>query len=184
MSVRDFWQRWARSRDVARNVRLGRLKVGEGFELQCDLFLTGPGRVEIGDNVTVRSSFWDKRRLVTFATHSPGAVIRIGDNTMLEGTRFGCRILVEIGSDCFVGESTIKDTDFHSMDFLDRDAPEKVNSSPVVLERGVRVSYDCHILRGVTIGRDTVVRPHSIVSDSLPAGVIASGYPARAENGA
>ena len=176
-----FWKKLFTSRrtdDLEKAIKAGRLTVGSNFQLSCRFYFTGPGKMEIGNNVVVKPSFWDKNHFVTFTTYHDDAVIRIGDNTVLEGTRMGCRVGLNIGSDCYIGESSILDTDFHSLDYLDRDGSGKVQASPVKIEDGVRVGCGCHILRGVTIGRDTVVRPMSIVSQSLPAGIVAFGSPA------
>lgn len=171
-----------RDRDgLERALKTGRVQVGSGFELGCRFFFTGPGRLEIGDNVSLLPSPWNVNHYVTFSTYHPDAVIRIGDGTVLEGTRMGCRLSLVVGPDCYIGDASIMDTDFHSLDAHDRDAPDKVKASPVEIGRGVRVGYGCHILRGVTIGEETVVRPLSIVSQPLPGGIVAFGFPARRE---
>ncbi len=167
--------------DLDAAIKSGQVTVGSNFQLSCPFHLTGPGRLEIGNNVVVKPSFWDEQHLVTFTTYHADAVIRIGDNTVLEGTRMGCRVRLDIGSDCYIGETSILDTDFHSLDYMDRDGSGKVQASPVTIEDGVRVSCGCHILRGVTIGKKTVVRPMSIVSQSLPGGIVAFGSPAMDE---
>ena len=160
-----FWNKMFSSKqtsDLDKALQTGRVKVGSNFQLSCRFFFTGPGRLEIGNNVQVKPSIWDKHRHVTFSTYHAESIIKIGDNTVLEGTRMGCRILLDIGPDCSLGETSIMDTDFHSLDYLDRNSPDKVKASAVKLESGVRVGYGCHILRGVTIGKETVVRPLSM----------------------
>ena len=179
-----FWRKLGFSRlesGLNKALKTERVTVGSNFQLSCRFFFTGPGRLEIGNNVVVKPSIWEKEHIVTFSTYHVDAVIKVGDNTVLEGTRMGCQVKLDIGPDCYIGETSIMDTDFHSLDYLDRNAPGKIKANPVKIEQGVRVGYGCHILRGVTIGKDTIVRPLSIVSHSLPGGIVAFGYPAREE---
>ena len=53
-------------------------------------------------------------------------------------------------------------------------------TAPVVLEQNVWLGEGTRVLKGVTIGENTVVGAGSVVSRSLPANVVAAGNPARA----
>ena len=50
----------------------------------------------------------------------------------------------------------------------------------VVLKKGCRVGANSAVMPGVTIGENTVVGAHSLVTKDLPANVIAFGVPAKA----
>ena len=52
-------------------------------------------------------------------------------------------------------------------------------TAPVVIEQNVWLGEGTRVLKGVTIGENTVVGAGSVVSRSLPANVIAAGNPAR-----
>ena len=52
-------------------------------------------------------------------------------------------------------------------------------NGPVVLKRGACVGANSVIMPGVTIGENTIVGAHSLVTQDLPANVIAFGVPAR-----
>jgi maltose O-acetyltransferase len=49
----------------------------------------------------------------------------------------------------------------------------------VVLEENVFIGDRVMILKGVTVGRDSVVGAGSVVTQAIPAGVVAAGNPAR-----
>jgi acetyltransferase-like isoleucine patch superfamily enzyme len=73
---------------------------------------------------------------------------------------------------------TITDTNWHPLDWRDRLAGKPGEYAPVVIEDDVWLGMNVTVLKGVTIGRRTVVGAGSIVTRSLPAGVIAAGQPA------
>lgn len=49
----------------------------------------------------------------------------------------------------------------------------------VVLEENVWVGMGCTILKGVTIGKNSVIAAGSVVVHSIPPNVLAGGNPAR-----
>ena len=49
----------------------------------------------------------------------------------------------------------------------------------VVIEDGAFIGARCIILKGVRIGRGSVIGAGSVVSRDVPAGVIAAGNPAK-----
>ena len=73
---------------------------------------------------------------------------------------------------------TITDTDWHAIDWRDRLAGKPGETAPIVIDDDVWLGMNAVVLKGVTIGRGTVVGAGSIVSRSLPEGVIAAGQPA------
>jgi acetyltransferase-like isoleucine patch superfamily enzyme len=54
-----------------------------------------------------------------------------------------------------------------------------MKSAPVVIEDDVFIGMNCVVLKGVTIGRGSVVGAGSVVCKSLPSYIIAAGNPAR-----
>jgi len=77
---------------------------------------------------------------------------------------------------------TIADTDFHALEPRGRrfnKNPEAIGSAPVRIQDNVFVGTGAYILKGVTIGANSVVGAGSVVTSSIPADVIAAGNPAR-----
>lgn len=148
-----------------------RVSIGRNLILGGKLKIRGPGRVIIGDNVTIGM-------VVTPYTYSTEAEIRIGDDVFLNGTRFGCKHRIEIGSRSILAECRILDYDFHSTDPEHRNDPEYIKSSPIAIGENVWITLQCIVQKGVTIGRDSTITPNSVVRSDIPAATIAGGNPA------
>ena len=144
---------------------------GKNLRIQGWMSIRGPGYVTIGDNVTIGMT-------VTPWTYSSQAIIQIGHNVYLNGTRFACKKKIEIGDDCIIGESRIMDTNFHSTD-IDRHNPDSyVKTEAVVVADNVWIAPDCQILPGARIGKNSVIGINSVVTGRIPANVMAAGHPA------
>ena len=139
----------------------------------------------LGARVTLRS--WPAsnplvpNHPVVLATRKRGALIQIGDDCGLTGTTLVAAERIQIGNRVQVGaNSTIVDTDFHPLTVEER-ARDFLNGAhaPVIIEDDVFIGMQSLILKGVTIGRGSVVGAGSVVVKDVPAGVIVAGNPAR-----
>ena len=155
---------------------------GAPIALQPILFV-GPGEVVLGDGVQFG---WKNSPLFyTGYCHvevsNAAARIEVGDRTefnnnlMLKSEGEGIRI----GKDCLFGAQVqIFDSDFHELD-----PARRVGGTPqtaaVEIGDNVFAGMGVKILKGVTIGSDSVIGAGSVVTKSIPAGVIAGGNPAR-----
>ncbi len=148
-----------------------RFSAGRGFRVQGRLIVRGPGRVRFGDDVRVGMT-------VTPWTHTADALIDVGHETFLNGTRFGCARSISIGRRCILADVSILDTNFHSTraDRHDPAAPVKV--AAVALDDNVWVASGAGLLPGTRIGRNSVVGFGAVVSGDFPADVIIAGNPA------
>lgn len=117
-------------------------------------------------------------RRCTIATLKPGAEVRIGLRSGFSGTTITAAESVTIGDRVLCGANvTITDTDWHG---LEPHANRGVAAvAPVVIEDDVWLGLGVVVLKGVTIGRGTVVAAGSVVTRSLPAMVLAGGNPAK-----
>lgn len=112
-------------------------------------------------------------------TQSQKAVLRIGQNTFVNGTRFGTFESITIGDNCILADCRMMDTDFHSVD-KNRMQPEAITkNAPIVVENNVWISAGSAVLKGVTIGQDSVIAFGSVVVASVPPGKIFGGNPAK-----
>ena len=147
------------------------------------VLMLGPGSIALGRQVEFG---WRRSRAYrTGYCHLEAAAdqasIEIGDEAQINndvfiksegpGIRIGARAL--LGS-----EVTIYDSDFHELHPARRRGGEP-GMAAVELGENVFVGDRVTILKGVTIGADSVIGAGSVVTRSIPAGVIAAGNPAR-----
>jgi maltose O-acetyltransferase len=106
-----------------------------------------------------------------------GGRLEIGEGTYINyGTSIACSKSIVIGKKCLIGTyCNIIDNDYHGI--IDRDKPAP--SQDVVLEDNVWIGGKVIILKGVTIGKDSVVAAGSVVTHSIPPRCIAAGVPAK-----
>lgn len=124
-----------------------------GCNERCILFVGKNASIDIGDNVGISQA-----SLVSMCS------IRIGDN-------------VKIG-----GGTMILTTDFHSMNSQIRAShkdTEYRKVAPIVIRDNVFIGTRCIILKGVTIGRNSVIGAGSVVTKSVPDNQIWAGNPAK-----
>jgi acetyltransferase-like isoleucine patch superfamily enzyme len=102
------------------------------------------------------------------------AAINIGDDCGFSGTVIGCEKSITLGNRVRCGANTvITDTDWHT------DDPRTSPPEAVVIEDDVWLGLNVVVLKGVTIGRGSIIGANSLVTRSIPAGVVAVGTPAK-----
>ena len=118
---------------------------------------------------------------VVLATWCRGARLEVGAHFAMTGGTLCAAEHITIGNDVVVGANTmIVDTDFHPLTPDGR----RVNSSEgqsaaVVIEDDVFIGMNCLVLKGVTIGRGSVIGAGSVVTRDVRPGVIVAGNPAQ-----
>jgi acetyltransferase-like isoleucine patch superfamily enzyme len=148
------------------------------------LFRRLPGsRIRIGGNCRFRSSKWSNlagvNRPCIVSTLTGTAVVEIGSDCGFSGAAIGCASRIFIGDRVLCGANvTITDTDWHPVGWRERFAGGPGETAPVTIGEDVWLGMNATVLKGVEIGRRTVVGAGSIVTRSLPPGVVAAGQPA------
>jgi acetyltransferase-like isoleucine patch superfamily enzyme len=105
-------------------------------------------------------------------------VIKIGNGCGFSGTSIGVKESLVIGDNVLVGaNSFITDFDWHSLNPLDRDNAADVKARKVVIEDNVWIGLNCVILKGVRIGRNSIIGAGSVITRSVPADSICGGNP-------
>ena len=108
-----------------------------------------------------------------------GDGIRIGARTFVN---FNCTMLdaapITIGDECLLASGVQLITPTHPIDPVARRAAWE-QALPVTIADGVWLGAGVLVCPGASIGENTVVGAGSVVTGSLPAGVVAYGNPAR-----
>lgn len=139
------------------------------------LRLRGPGSIRIGAGANA----WARAEANRITTLNPGATVVIGDNVRLNGCDIQSAASVSIGDDCILGSCIIVDTDYHSVEVDRRSPGAKPGVKPISIGRNVWIAGGATVLKGVTIGEDSVVGYGAVVASDIPSGVVVAGNPAR-----
>lgn len=151
--------------------------------LHQPLLTLGCGSIRFGSNVQVgvhhSPGFYNGHAYIEArfdgSSIDIGDCVRFNNNLVLIATVRS----VGIGSECLFGYNVeIIDSDFHGLQ-PDRRGGIHAKSGDVRLGRNVFLGSNVKILKGVTIGDNSVVANGSIVTRSIPADVIAGGVPCR-----
>ena len=119
---------------------------------------------------------------VVLRTLAAGARIDIGDRTGISGGTICAARLVTIGEETRLGANvTIADTDFHSLQPANRSGHSHptIGIAEVHIGSRVLIGTNSIVLKGVTIGDNSVIGAGSVVTRSIPANSIAAGNPCR-----
>lgn len=120
---------------------------------------------------------------VILRTLRPYASISIGKDSGLSGVTICAAQSVSIGANCLIGADVqIFDTDFHTLAAKNRrheSDPALIGTAAVCIADNVFIGTGSKIMKGVTIGCNSVIGAGSIVSKNIPANSIAVGNPAK-----
>ena len=100
----------------------------------------------------------------------------------MSGVTIYAREGITIGERCVIGGNVkILDNDFHPVDPALRisNPCENYGKAPIVIGNNVFVGCNSLILKGVTIGENSVIGAGSVVCNSVPANCVVAGNPAR-----
>lgn len=143
--------------------------------------------IRLGDRVALcsdsRFTALGVNHPVVLRTLRTGAEIVIGNDTGISGGTICAAACIKIGNECMFGANvTIADTDFHAIKPENRrynNKPEDITCSPVIICDNTFLGTGTTVLKGVTIGENSVVGGGSIVNKDVPANMIAAGNPAK-----
>ena len=176
----DWW-----SEPIPPNVFFGEGFYCESAQIFRHLKSKSPRAVVLGNHVSCYAG-------CSFAVGENGTC-RVGDFTLMNGALVMAEERIEIGSHCLISWNVgIADSDFHPLEpaqriidahalapfFNGRPARPKLRTAPVIIGDNVWIGMNAVILKGVTVGENSVVAAGAVVTKSVPANVVVAGNPA------
>lgn len=153
--------------------------VGEGCGFENPQYIHVVGApIELGKQVQIVGMSDSRVRLTAWGVSQGLGRIRIGDFAVINpGARITSGCSIEIGKNAlFAANVSITDVDSHGV--YDR-VHDPGGYAPVVIGDNVWLADGVCVLKGVTIGKNTVVGARSLVVNDLPDHCVAAGNPAR-----
>ncbi len=107
------------------------------------------------------------------------ASLQIGAHTIIgDRTHINCQTSISIGMHCAISwDVEILDSDMHTI--VGEDGQPLPNRLSVTIEDRVWIGTRALILKGVTIGHDSIVAAGAVVASSIPPHSICAGNPAK-----
>ena len=166
-------------------LRLRNVEFDHNLRINGKINLYGKGKIVIGRNVTINSDM-DFNPIGgmngVIINTSENGYVKIGDGVGISNSAIVSYCSIEIENDVFIGgNSVIYDTDFHSLKFVKRIAnlDDDIKSKPIKIKRGAFIGGSSIILKGVTIGQQSIVGAGSVVTHDIPDGEVWAGNPAK-----
>jgi acetyltransferase-like isoleucine patch superfamily enzyme len=148
--------------------------IGDGCRLRdLKIIVVGENlRVSIAEHCQLRGKI---------KVEDTGSQISVGAGTTMENGYLGAYegTSITVGNDCMFSDQVgLRTGDMHSI--LDAETQTRLNpAQSITIESQVWLCRGVTVLKGCTIGTRTVVGGYSIVTSSLPPGVLAVGTPAK-----
>jgi acetyltransferase-like isoleucine patch superfamily enzyme len=178
--INDWW-----TQPIPANVTFGEGFYCESAQIFRHLRSKKPGAIVIGNHVSCYAG-------CSFAIGENGRCT-VGDFTLLNGALIMAEEKIDIGSYCLISWGVgIADSDFHPLEpaqrlidaqalapfFKDRPPRPRLTTAPVKICDNVWIGMNAVILKGVTIGQNSVVAAGAVVTKSVPANTVVAGNPA------
>lgn len=139
--------------------------------------ISGPN-IRLGHSATVVAEPDSHVRIGVWGREPGSGSITIGDAVMISpGVRISASDNITIGHGCMMANGVyITDCDWHGIyDRMNRDPEPK----PVTIGDNVWIGDRATVLKGVSIGDNSVIAACSVVTKNVPANVVVAGNPAR-----
>ncbi|WP_270841329.1 acyltransferase [Mediterraneibacter faecis] len=161
------------------------VECGKNIQIEGKLHIHGSGQIYIGDDVMIISSPNVNPSAggssSHFSTGSKGRII-IGNRVGISHLSMTAHQSIIIEDDVLIGSNCmIADTDFHSLIASERGLRSESGaiSKPILIKRHAFIGARSIILKGVTIGENSIIGAGSVVTHDVPNDEIWAGNPAK-----
>ena len=146
-------------------------------------------KILLGKNVTLNSCNYgyhaNMHSPVKLMADREHAIIKIGDNTRVNGACLHAYNRIEIGKNCLIAANVqIIDANGHELSF--ENPSNRINKrsegKPIIIEDNVWIGLNAIILPGVRIGQGSVIGSNTVVVKDVPSMVVYVGNPGKVVN--
>lgn len=148
------------------------IEISDGVNLtDCDITLGKNSRLTIGSGSTIKG----RVSIGAFSSITIGEQLSVTSNLYMRVVESTSLI---IGRDCLVASDVIiRTNDGHPI--YDTNSKCRINQSKnIVIEDHVWIGDQVAVLKGVTIGRGSIIAMRSVVTKDIPEKCVAAGIPA------
>ncbi len=186
----NLWKtaRYRLSRDIAVDLRIYRNTI---IKVRPGASIAGQGALHVGIKWPAYNAhktllaLWDRGSITVTHKFSiftgcevvvdQDAKLKLGSGYINSHSTIACFNQIDIGDDVAIAEHVIiRDSDNHSI----VNSPHK-QSQPITIGDHVWIGMNAIILKGVTIGRGSIIAAGAVVNKSIPDHVLAGGVPAK-----
>lgn len=168
--------------ELSKYAQPGNITNAGRYRIDVPVRLGGLGSIHIGEKVLLGYHLAPKSGSgeILLQARTKEARIVIGAKTALSNNiSIIANNSVTIGADCLIGDNVlIFDSDFHGINPSDRHTSSG-ETKPVILKGNTWIGSRVTIMKGVTIGKNSIIAAGSVVTKSIPPNVIAGGVPAK-----
>jgi acetyltransferase-like isoleucine patch superfamily enzyme len=150
------------------------------------IFIKNKGKIIIENDVRINSKYSVNpiggMTFTSIVTSTKNAKIQIKRGARISNIAIFSSNEIIIGENVFIGGDTrIYDTDFHSIKLNNRrkENDPDIKSQSIEIQNGVFIGASVIILKGVKIGKNSVIGAGSVISKSIPENEIWAGNPAK-----
>lgn len=160
------------------------VSIGVNYSIKGIPYIRNEGKITIGANFRANSGKNNNPiggdtilRVIT----KPGAQLNIGNNVGISNSTLFCTQKIVIEDSVLIGGGCrIWDTDFHSIDPIIRANKEDEGiSKPIIIKKNAFIGGGSVILKGVTIGENSIIATGSVLTKIVPKNQLWGGNPAK-----
>lgn len=158
------------------------------FELKRILLQLKYPNLTIAPGVIIKGSFEIRNKLkVTIGSGSRfnkrvviygDGKLTIGKNVSVNGACIGCETSIDINDYCLISDCFLSDSDYHNLEPHLRHSPAiSKAAAPIIIKHNVWIGARATIMKGVTVGENSVIGLGSVIRKSVPDNVVVIGNP-------
>ncbi|MEZ8968470.1 DapH/DapD/GlmU-related protein [Vibrio breoganii] len=166
-------------------ISMNRVVIGKDSNFNGIFYLKNLGTISIGNEFKLTSGA--RYNPIGGDVHSKlycakGATLSIGNNVGISNSAIFVTTSVNIEDNVMIGGGCkIWDTDFHSINHIDRiqKGDSNIISKPIIIKKNAFIGAGSFILKGACIGENSVIGAASVVTKNIPDNEVWAGNPAR-----